>query len=88
MVGTLLGSREERAALELHRQRVIEPRTGYVRGLLVRAQELGELSSDTDVDLAVQMLTGSVLARRVSGTESPPGWARRAVAMIFRPPGG
>jgi len=88
VVGTLLGSREERAALELHRQRVIEPRTGYVRGLLVRAQELGELSSDTDVDLAVQMLTGSVLARRVSGTESPPGWARRAVAMIFRPPGG
>lgn len=84
VVGTLLGSRDERAALALHRQRVIEPRTGYVRALLVRAQELGELSTDTDVDLAVQMLTGSVLARRVSGTESPPDWARRAVAMIFR----
>lgn len=88
VVGTLLGARDEHAALALHRQRVIEPRTGYVRALLVRAQELGELSTDTDVDLAVQMLTGSVLARRVTGTESPPDWARRAVGMIFRPARG
>ena len=83
VVGTLLGAREERAALALHRQRVIEPRTGYVRSLLVRAQDLGQLAPDTDVDLVVQMLTGSVLARRVSGTESPPDWARRAVDMIW-----
>jgi AcrR family transcriptional regulator len=83
VVGTLLGSREERAALELHRRRVIAPRTAYARALLVRAQELGELSADIDVDLAVQMLTGSVLARRVNGSPSPPDWARRAVAMIW-----
>jgi AcrR family transcriptional regulator len=84
VVGTLLGSREERDALELHRQRVVAPRTGYVRSLLARAQELGELSTDVDVDLAVQMLTGSVLARRVNGTASPAEWARRAVDMIWR----
>jgi AcrR family transcriptional regulator len=86
VVGTLLGSRDERAALALHRERVIEPRTGYVRSLLVRARELGELEPDTDIDidLVVQMLTGSVLARRVSGTESPPGWARRAVDLVWR----
>jgi AcrR family transcriptional regulator len=83
VVGTLLGSRDERAALALHRQRVIEPRTGYVRSLLVRAQQLGQLAPDADVDLVVQMLTGSVLARRVSGVESPPDWARRAVEMIW-----
>ncbi len=86
VVGTLLGSRDERTALALHRQRVVEPRTAYVRTLLVRAQELGELAPDTDVDLAVQMLTGSVLARRVSGTSSPPHWARRAVDMIWSSP--
>ena len=51
--------------------------------LLVRAQELGELSRDADLDLAVQMLTGSVLARRVSGSDSRPGWARRAVDIVF-----
>jgi AcrR family transcriptional regulator len=84
VIGTLLGSREERDALTLHRQRVVEPRTGYVRALLARGQDLGELSPDIDVDLAVQMLTGSVLARRVSGTPSPADWARRAVEMIWR----
>jgi len=84
VIGTLLGSRDETEALALHRQRVVEPRTGYVRGLLVRAQELGELPADTDVDLAVQMLTGSVLARRVNGTPSPPDWAGRAVDMLWR----
>jgi AcrR family transcriptional regulator len=87
VIGTLLGSREEGDALALHRQRVVEPRTAYVRSLLVRAQELGELPADTDVDLAVEMLTGSVLSRRFSGTPSPPDWAPRAVAMIWRRPG-
>jgi AcrR family transcriptional regulator len=86
VVGTLLGSRDERAALELHRRRVIEPRTGYMRGLFARAQELGQLSADVDVDLAVQLLSGSVLARRVSGVSSPPNWAPRAVDMIWRSP--
>jgi len=84
VIGTLLGSRQEQDALALHRQRVVEPRTGYVRSLLARAQELGELAKDVDVDLAVQMLTGSVLARRVSGIPSTPDWARRALDMISR----
>ena len=87
VIGTLLGSREEADALALHRRRVIEPRTAYVRALLLRAQELGDVPADTDVDLAVQMLTGSVLARRISGMPSPPDWAARAVDMIWgRPP--
>jgi AcrR family transcriptional regulator len=83
VIGTLLGSHTERAALALHRERVLEPRTAYVRSLLVRAQELGQLQADIDIDLAVQMLSGSVFARRVSGTPSAPGWARRAVTMIW-----
>jgi AcrR family transcriptional regulator len=84
VIGTLLGSRQEQGALALHRQRVIAPRTAYARGLLARAQELGQLAADVDVDLAIEMLAGSVFARRVSGTPSAPDWARRAVAMIWR----
>jgi AcrR family transcriptional regulator len=84
VIGTLLGSRQELGALALHRQRVIAPRTAYARGLLVRAQELGQLASDIDVDLAMEMLAGSVFARRVSGIPSPADWARRAVSMIWR----
>jgi len=84
VIGTLLGSREEQGALTLHRQRVIAPRTAYARSLLTRAQELGQLAMDIDVDLAVEMLAGSVFARRVSGIPSSRDWARRSVDMIWR----
>jgi AcrR family transcriptional regulator len=84
VIGTLLGSRQEQGALALHRQRVIAPRTAYARGLLAQAQERGQLAADIDVDLAIEMLAGSVFARRVSGTPSAPNWARRSVSMIWR----
>jgi AcrR family transcriptional regulator len=83
VIGTLLGSREERAALELHRHRVVHPRTAHLRSLLEAGRAQGRLRADLDVDLAVEMLAGSVLARRVGGVPSAPGWARRAVAMVW-----
>jgi AcrR family transcriptional regulator len=83
VIGTLLGSADEGAALTLHRQRVIEPRKRYLRSLLERGQELGQLRGDLDVDLAVHMLAGSIFARRLSGVPSAPGWAERAVDMIW-----
>ena len=52
--------------------------------LLERARELGQLGEDADLDLALQMLTGSVFARRVAGQTSRPGWAERAVDAIWR----
>ena len=83
MVGTLIGLREEPWALDLHRQRVVAPRMEYIRSLLVRAQALGQLHRDADLDLALQMLTGSVFARRVAGQVSEDGWAERAVDTIW-----
>jgi AcrR family transcriptional regulator len=83
VVGTLIGMREDPCALDLHRHRVVEPRLGYARSLVVRAQELGHLAEDADVDLALQMLVGSVFARRVAGHASTPGWADRAVDAIW-----
>jgi AcrR family transcriptional regulator len=88
VVGTLIGSRENPAALALHRQRVVGPRMGYVRSLLEAAVELGQLRPEVDLDLALQMLAGSVFARRVAGEPSRPGWAERAVDMIWAGPGG
>ena len=84
VIGSLLGSREDPQALELHRRRVVEPRSGYARGLLVRAQELGQIDPKADLDLALQMLVGSVFARRVKGTPASRGWATRAVDAIWR----
>jgi AcrR family transcriptional regulator len=83
VVGTLIGAREDPAALALHRQRVVGPRMGYLRSLLVTAVERGQLRTDADLDLALQMLTGSVFARRVAGQPSEPGWAERAVDTVW-----
>jgi AcrR family transcriptional regulator len=91
VIGGLVGAREDPTALAMHRQRVVAPRRAYGRSLLETAQARGELAADADLDLALQMLTGSVLFRRVSGDRVAPGWARRAVDAVWvgmgpRPP--
>ena len=83
VVGTLIGSRENPSALAMHRQRVVEPRMGYLRSLLATAVELGQLDPGADLDLALQMLAGSVFARRMAGEPSRPGWAERAVDTVW-----
>ncbi len=88
VVGTLIAAREDPTALALHRQRVVEPRSRYVRSLLARAVEMGQLRADADLDLAFQMLTGSVFTRRVTGQPSTPGWAERAVETVWTGMGG
>ena len=83
VMGTLIGSREDPGALALHRQRVVSPRMGYARSLLEQARGLGQLRPDADLDLAFQMVAGSVFARRVIGVPSTPGWAERAVDAVW-----
>jgi AcrR family transcriptional regulator len=83
VVGTLIGAREDPGALALHRQRVVEPRMDYVRTLLEHARSIGQLRDDADLDLALQMLAGSVFARRVTGEPTTQGWAERAVTAIW-----
>ena len=48
----------------------------------------GELRADADLDLALEMLVGSVFARRVAGQPSTPGWAERAVDTVWVGMGG
>ena len=83
VMGTLIGSREDPGALALHRQRVVGPRMEYARSLLEQARGLGQLRPDADLDLAFQMVAGSVFARRVIGVPSTPGWAERAVDAVW-----
>ena len=83
VLGALVGAREEPHALSLHRDRVISPRNAYARSLLEEAQRRGELSPQADLELALQMVAGSVFYRRVSGADSSPGWAKRAVHAIW-----
>jgi AcrR family transcriptional regulator len=83
VLGCLVGSREEPGSMALHRERVILPRIAYARSLLEQAQTRGELRSDADLDLVLEMLTGAVFYRRVSGMSSSPDWAETAVGMVF-----
>jgi AcrR family transcriptional regulator len=83
VLGSLLANREDPQALALHRERVIAPRAAHARSLLERARELGELRLDADLDLALEMLVGVVIARAVSGAPSRPGWAKRALETIW-----
>jgi AcrR family transcriptional regulator len=83
VLGGILADREDATALALHRERVIAPRRAYARGLLARACELGQLDPDTDLDLALDMLVGVVIARAVSGVAHRPAWAARAVDLVW-----
>jgi AcrR family transcriptional regulator len=88
VVGTLIGVHGDPVGMSLHRERVVVPRMGYVRELLEDARRQGLLGPDADVDLAVQMLSGSVFARRIAGMDSSPRWAERAVDTVLSGMGG
>jgi AcrR family transcriptional regulator len=83
VLGALMGDREDPHGMELHRQRVMGPHAGYVRGLLTEAVAQGELREDADLDLALHLLLGAVIARRICGVASEPGWAARAVDGLW-----
>jgi AcrR family transcriptional regulator len=83
VLGALMTNRDDPRALELHRERVVAPRLDYGRRLLEQARANGELRPDADLDLAFQMLSGSVFHRRVAGVAADPGWAERAVDAIW-----
>jgi AcrR family transcriptional regulator len=84
VLGGLLADREDPTALALHRERVIEPRRAYARALLEQARDAGELDPDADLDLALDMLVGVVIARAVAGRDPEPGWAQRALDLVWR----
>jgi hypothetical protein len=59
---------------------VVEPRRDVVRSVLRRGVATGELREDIDIEAAVYMLTGAVLARMWLGQDrTERGFARRIV---------
>ncbi len=64
---------------------VIGPRRVMMAQLITHAIERGDLSSDLDVDMAVDMLTGPVIIRRMMGRleESAGGWASDLVDKLL-----
>jgi AcrR family transcriptional regulator len=84
VIGSLLVERDDSEFVELHRERIIRPRKQHSLQLLRRAQELGMIRPDADLDLVMEMLIGSFIARQLNGRKRPPRWAETAVATVWK----
>jgi AcrR family transcriptional regulator len=70
--------------LERYLETVVEPRREVVRAVLLRGVATGELREETNVEVAVDLLTGAVLARpRSSKERADRGYARRVVDELL-----
>jgi AcrR family transcriptional regulator len=70
--------------LERYVEIVVEPRREVVRSVLRRGVATGELREETNVEAAVDMLTGAVLARPRTGRDrADRGYARRVVDELL-----
>jgi AcrR family transcriptional regulator len=70
--------------IERYVETVVEPRRDVVRAVLRRGVATGELRDGTNIELAVDMLTGAVLARtRLIPDRQDRGYARRVVDELL-----
>jgi AcrR family transcriptional regulator len=67
---------------QLYRERVVAPRLERIAEVLRSGQATGELRPDFDLDLALDMLTGPVLARKMLGRPGVRPLARRDVEKV------
>jgi AcrR family transcriptional regulator len=68
-----------------YRETVIEPRREVFRSVLRRGVATGELRADTDVEAALFMLIGAVIARSRYELDSiPPRYAERVVGELLQ----
>jgi len=67
-----------------YKEQVVEPRRELIRSVLRRGAAAGELRPDTDIEVAMLMLTGAVMARgKHDATPAEPGFAARVVDEIL-----
>jgi AcrR family transcriptional regulator len=83
VIASLLGERSDPELLELHRERVVSRGRARARVILRRAQERGEVRADADLDATMEMLIGSLFARRLAGGDGSP-WPEAAVDTLMR----
>ena len=88
LVGTMLQDSTDPALMARYQAAVIAPRRRRIRAILRRAQQLGLIDADADLEVAVTMGTGSWYARAVAGDSPPPDWPARTAALIWRAVGG
>jgi AcrR family transcriptional regulator len=88
LVGTMLQTTTDPEAAAGYRARVIAPRRARLRAILERAAAAGLIDGESDLEVAVTMLTGSWYARCLAGDPEPKQWPRRIAELVWRSVGG
>jgi len=88
LVGTMLQDNTAPEVLARYRAQVVAPRRGRIRAILERAQRLGLIDPDADLDVAVTLCTGSWYGRALAEPQPPPNWPARTAALVWRAAGG
>jgi AcrR family transcriptional regulator len=84
VLASMLQEDEDPELLELHRARIIRPRTLMARAAVEAGVARGELREDADVGLALEMAVGGYFAAHIGGRELPPDWAQRVTDLLWR----
>src|ERR1700730_9937333 len=88
LVGTMLQDSTAPELLARYRAQGIAPRRGRILAILQRAQQLGRVAPDADLEVAITLGTGSWYARALAGLPPPPDWPTRTAALVWRAVGG
>jgi AcrR family transcriptional regulator len=88
LVGTMLQDSTAADLRKRYQVQVVAPRRGRLRAILERAQELGLVDRDADLEVAVTLCTGSWYARTLAGAPPPRDWPRRTASLVWRALGG
>jgi AcrR family transcriptional regulator len=84
MMGTLLvEERRNPELLERFRERVIQPNRQRVRTILESAQQRGNVRPDADLEIAVDMFAGALIARHLTGPEPSPAWMQALIDQLW-----
>ncbi len=88
LVGTMLQDNTAPEVLARYRAQIVAPRRGRLRAILDRAQRLGLIDPDADLDVAVTLCTGSWYGRALAEPLPPPNWPARTATLVWRAVGG
>jgi AcrR family transcriptional regulator len=84
LVGTMLQDSTAVDVRARYQARVIAPRRQRIRAILERAQELGLIDPEADLDIAVTLGTGSWYAGALAGSPPPADWPLRTAKLVWR----
>jgi Tetracyclin repressor-like, C-terminal domain len=71
-----------------YQAQIVAPRRRRLRLIFERAQRLGMIDADADLEVALTLCTGSWYARALAGAAPPPNWPPRTAALVWRAVGG